>query len=623
MILKKLIRGMSNLLILFFLFSFINSFSQDQKLVADSLKIELLESENDSLSLVLLRNIVVYSSSIEEKRKFSNDLLKLARSRSDSYYLCEGFKLLGVAEKIAGNLEVALENFLRAAQIAQEKEFSKLLGESYGSIATVYNALEDFNNAIFYFRKAEEIFINKHDSINIGLTAINIGYAFYNLGDYESSTVEYERAQTILQDLNYPNLLAYVQGNWALVKAKPGNYSQAERDLDAALKTLNRFGDSRAISDFLNELGIIFSQQGRFKDARNSLKRGFDLADSTGLKEQARDAAEVLMSLHANNLEYKEAYFYAQEFLRLKDSIKNEETIQQLANQRTAYEVGLKQAELDLSNAQKQSQQYFLIGTAAFALLLIALVVLVYRLLLNKQRANLQLEQLNSTKDRFFSIISHDIRGPVQAFNGVSRMIKFMVDNDQVSELRELADQIDESADRLSSLLDNLLNWAVQQQGQINYVPEKISVNEMINELTGTFTNMAQAKNIELKQDVPEGLCLWSDQNTTNTILRNLINNALKFTEENGKIEVIAKEEDDLVSIEVADTGVGIPTDKMEKLFQLEAKKSTWGTDGEKGLGLGLQLVKEFVDMNKGSISVSSEEGKGTTFVIKLPAYKD
>ena len=233
------------------------------------------------------------------------------------------------------------------------------------------------------------------------------------------------------------------------------------------------------------------------------------------------------------------------------------------------------------------------------------------------------MEQLNSTKDRFFSIISHDIRGPVQAFNGVSRMIKFMVDNDQVSELRELADQIDESADRLSSLLDNLLNWAVQQQGQINYVPEKISVNEMINELTGTFTNMAQAKNIELKQDVPEGLCLWSDQNTTNTILRNLINNALKFTEENGKIEVIAKEEDDLVSIEVADTGVGIPTDKMEKLFQLEAKKSTWGTDGEKGLGLGLQLVKEFVDMNKGSISVSSEEGKGTTFVIKLPAYKD
>ena len=202
-------------------------------------------------------------------------------------------------------------------------------------------------------------------------------------------------------------------------------------------------------------------------------------------------------------------------------------------------------------------------------------------------------------------------------------MIKFMVDNDQVSELRELADQIDESADRLSSLLDNLLNWAVQQQGQINYVPEKISAQEMLDELAGTFTNMAQAKNIEITQNVPDGLCIWSDRNTTNTILRNLINNALKFTPEQGKIDIQGSEEDGMVVFKISDTGVGIPSEKLENLFQLEAKKSTWGTEGEKGLGLGLQLVKEFVEMNKGALSVTSKEGVGTTFFIQLPSFKD
>ncbi|MEQ9023456.1 MAG: HAMP domain-containing sensor histidine kinase, partial [Pseudomonadales bacterium] len=206
----------------------------------------------------------------------------------------------------------------------------------------------------------------------------------------------------------------------------------------------------------------------------------------------------------------------------------------------------------------------------------------------------------------FFSIISHDLRSPVAGFNGISQMIKMMVQTKQTDQLLEMTEHIDSSVDQLSKLLDNLLNWAMQQQGHVPNVPEKLSLKEMSEDLVKTLSTMAQGKSIELDADVPENLELWCDKNTTMTILRNLVSNALKFTPEGGKVGIRADEDGEMAKIEIYDTGVGMPQDKLKKLFQLQDKKSTYGTSGEKGLGLGLQLVHEFMEMNNGKIEVTS-----------------
>ena len=191
----------------------------------------------------------------------------------------------------------------------------------------------------------------------------------------------------------------------------------------------------------------------------------------------------------------------------------------------------------------------------------------------------------------------------------------------QTEQLLEIADDIDESVDRLSALLDNLLNWAMQQQGHFPNVPEKVNLNEVTQDLIRTLDTMAKGKSINLDSQIDGAIHLWVDKNTTMTILRNLVNNALKFTPEGGHVTIAASSTASKAEIKVQDSGVGIPEEKLKSLFKLQDKKSTYGTSGEKGLGLGLQLVCEFVEMNGGTIDVTSTVGEGTTFAVTLPLY--
>ena len=339
------------------------------------------------------------------------------------------------------------------------------------------------------------------------------------------------------------------------------------------------------------------------------------------MKEQIRDASLTLSELFEIRREIDSAYHYHKQYVAYRDSINNEETIQKIADLRTEYEVGQKQAEVDVLTAQQRTERVVMAAIGMLAIVLLILGLIVYKYYKQKSKISLELARLNQTKDKFFSIISHDLRGPVSSFMGISRMIKFLVQADEKDQLLEMADDIDDSVERLSALLDNLLNWAMQQQGHFPNVPEKVMLNELAEELVKTLKNMAQGKQIALKAEIPEPIYLWVDRNTTMTILRNLVNNALKFTPEGGKVVIKAMQQGEQAIIEVKDTGVGMPAEKLNSLFKLQDKKSTYGTAGEKGLGLGLQLVYEFVEMNRGRIEVTSQEDQGTTFRITLPLY--
>lgn len=231
-----------------------------------------------------------------------------------------------------------------------------------------------------------------------------------------------------------------------------------------------------------------------------------------------------------------------------------------------------------------------------------------------------EIQAQKKLKDRFFAIISHDLRGPVSAFDGIADVMMMYYKSGKYEEMNKVLVEIKKASTDLSSLLDNLLNWASQELSQIPYNPEKIRMDEAILALINTFEHTAKSKKIEIVQHIDSPSLVLADNNSTITIFRNLVHNALKFTPEGGTVKINVDSRIDKVAISITDTGVGIPKDKLDSLFVLSDKSSTYGTNGEKGVGLGLQLVNEFTKLNQGTLDIESKEGKGTTFTVILPS---
>ena len=230
-----------------------------------------------------------------------------------------------------------------------------------------------------------------------------------------------------------------------------------------------------------------------------------------------------------------------------------------------------------------------------------------------------ELRELNVSKDKFFSIIAHDLKNPFSSIIGISEILKEEIKSGDAATMENYAGLINTSAVQTYRLLENLLEWANSQRGNISFNPVQINLSQLFNEEFIVLNEMAIGKNIELKSFLADNLTIIADKNMIKTILRNLISNAIKFTYKNGKVEVRAMVDDRNVEISVSDSGIGMTKETMAKLFRLDANLSTRGTEDEKGTGLGLFLCKEFVEKHGGKIQVESESGKGSIFKFILP----
>ena len=234
-----------------------------------------------------------------------------------------------------------------------------------------------------------------------------------------------------------------------------------------------------------------------------------------------------------------------------------------------------------------------------------------------------ELNELNASKDKFFSIIAHDLKNPFNTIIGFSEMMKESVKLNDPATFYEYSVMINTAAVQTLRLLENLLEWANSQRGKLSFTPVPINLSELIKDEFTMVDEMAIGKNIELKNYVNNSLTIIADKNMIRTILRNLITNGVKFTHKNGQVQVTAVTDKNYVEIAVSDNGLGMTKEIMAKLFRIDANLSTSGTDNEKGTGLGLFLCKEFVEKQGGQIWVESEEGKGSTFKFRLPFSKN
>ncbi|GAK60717.1 response regulator receiver sensor signal transduction histidine kinase [Candidatus Vecturithrix granuli] len=236
------------------------------------------------------------------------------------------------------------------------------------------------------------------------------------------------------------------------------------------------------------------------------------------------------------------------------------------------------------------------------------------------QRQNAQLKQLNHDKDRFFSIIAHDLRGSLNSLRDLTRITAENFEIYSLPKLKEMIRMQFQTTDNLSKLLENLLIWARVQQGMIEYQPQKLDLENVITWNIQLAMLRAKQKQIPLTTTIAKKThIVHADFNMLDTIVRNLISNALKFTHSGGSIVVAATADERNVTMSVADTGIGIPSEDLPKLFRIDFKYKHLGTEHEPGTGLGLILCKEFVEKNGGNIWVESTEGKGSTFYVSFP----
>ena len=230
-----------------------------------------------------------------------------------------------------------------------------------------------------------------------------------------------------------------------------------------------------------------------------------------------------------------------------------------------------------------------------------------------------ELRTSNATKDKFFSIIAHDLRHP---FNSIGNFVTLMSKHSAAlskSEIISLSKDLKENTDKTRDLLENLLQWAQTQRGSTPFKQEVIVLAEIADEIVSLLENVAKEKNIQIDSNITSKTLIFADWQMVSTILRNLLSNAIKFTPESGKISLRTSENDGMIQITVSDTGVGMSQKTIDKLFKIDQQIVSRGTANEKGTGLGLILCKELVEKNGGSIVAMSELGKGSTFSFTLP----
>ncbi|MCB0497288.1 MAG: tetratricopeptide repeat-containing sensor histidine kinase [Cyclobacteriaceae bacterium] len=623
------------LLIGFLFYSFL-AFSQNLQKADSALQIyESNQQLPDSINQQLLYIIYAEHPVPDSRIKYAQIAYDLAIKTNDLNWKSKSLLNIGQALKSKGDLEKSLNIFFKYLEDAKKEGQDRRIALAYSSIGSVYRVQENFSNALTYYNLAIGKLRELADSTNLATSLMNTGELYRINHILDTALLYFDESGKIFDLKNFALGKAYNLGNVGLVYAEQGKDKLAEEYINDATKILEGLGDQYPIAVYNTYMADIYKDNEDLPKAIMYAYRSYQIAKKDGLKEQIRDASLKLSELYEIAKDYKNAFHYQKQYIEYRDSINNEETIRKMADLRTEYEVSQKQAEVDLLN---QRQKTYLSVGGALVLLIMALgsLAFVYHkrneekkatnkiLEVQKKELELQreeLERLNSTKDRFFSIISHDLRGPVNAFKGLSSILKLDLEEGKLDEIPAIVERIETSASQLSFLLNNLLDWAVNQQGQFPFMPEKIELLKLIKDVSAVSQNMADSKEISLNVEIDKDITVLADRNSVRAIVRNLVNNALKFTKNGGSITIAASGSDGKALISISDSGIGIPPEKMKSLFQLNGGKSTVGTRGEKGLGLGLRLVYEFAQMNNGIVSVESREGLGTTFKVLLPLY--
>lgn len=517
--------------------------------------------------------------------------------------------------------------FLGQAQRLSDQEKNRyiqtlILNES-GRVEAAHGldeeAAEDYELALEYARELKQSALEADAMIHLGKLLTRKKKNTEALANFKNALSIY---RSVKDKMNEAVALNEVGEMYRVMK----NHERALANHVAALEIRERLKDDNGLAQSYNNVSVLYFDEKNYKRAISNLQLALQAGRRAGAQDELMKSNDYLSKCYHELNDFKKALEYREESLGIQEMIAKEKNERKLLEAHNLY--GLKKQESQINKLEGDREQKEKIIEAQNELqnrliLLIALGmvigVLVLYMYLSKRRTARKLQELNATKDKLFSIIGHDVKGPLNSLTSFSSLLLNHIDKISKDEIKMLSQDIDKSLKNLFTLLENLLEWSRSQTGSIDFKPEEFDLADVLVENENLLKVQAQNKKITIANENKINLPVNVHRHSINTVVRNLLSNAIKFTPEGGQITLAAQVNGSHYIVSVADTGVGMSAAAMQKLFKIGTKHSTLGTAKEKGTGLGLILCKDFVEKNGGTINVESKEGSGSRFYFTVP----
>ncbi len=553
---------------------------------------------------------------------------------------------LGVTYRRLAEDSKALECHLEALQLSEELDDAKNIAIASNSIGIIYTYQGNYDEALPYYYKALELEQKRNNYIGVAINYNSIAWIYELKEDYKKAIEFYKKSLDANIKIKNEKGIVICYSDLGKVYHKIGEYALALEYYKKTLVVNEKLGDKRYIARSYIYIGETYKDLGNYSQSLINLEKGLKYAHQVNSKRLLMQVYEQLALMFEKTNNVNEALWNYKKFNVYKDSVFNEEKSNQIIEMQTRYETDKKEQENELlknknslNEAQIQRQRIvvFSVISILFLISFLALVLLNSRrkqkkaiVLLGKQNNEIRkqkeeiqnqafdLKKAINTKNRFFSIIAHDLLSPFNTLIGYSDFLKSNLNEVSKEEINEYADLIYQRSNETHELLINLLEWSLSQTQGIEYEPQEVDIKKLIKEKINLLKGQAKEKSINLEFIEGDEVIVFADLNMLKTIIRNLVSNAIKFTKE-GKVTIFYIKESKFCRVIIEDTGVGISDENLRNLFEIDKPVSTKGTAGEKGTGIGLILCKEFIIKNKGKIFVESTEHVGSKFEFTIP----
>lgn len=491
----------------------------------------------------------------------------------------------------AGNFEEAIQYYNLTLSLGKDSLGHRTKINCFNGFALILRDQQKYDSAMLGFRNAYKIAQAHKDIAWMGILAGNIASIHHRTGNYDSALNYYNKDLAFIRSTSEVENEIETYASMAKVYLKLKNERLAFAYLDSAMGIITK--RKILFNDFFNPMDAINETYAHLYEARGEYKIAFDY--------------------------FTKFHNVVQE----KQRLLNARSLKQL---QSTYAFKQKQSELEAHVTTIQQQRYTQIAFGAIIILLACLVFIAYstsrqrkKMNRNLSTSNEELERLNEVKDKLFSVISHDLRGPIANLKSILQLL----DDGHLSrdEFHSLSSKLNRQLEISGNALENLLQWAKAQLSEIKVHAEKVIMTELANKVIRQFHEELAVKDIRCRNDLGVDLIAWADSNQVEIVIRNLVGNAIKFTPDRGVISVTGKKlTNGLIEVSVEDSGIGMSEDQMNVLFQPGKYYSNPGTNQERGTGIGLIISKEMVVNNGGNISVRSSPMKGTVFTFTLPS---
>lgn len=649
---------MKHLLLLSFLLFSIKVYPQADQ--AGKLKLKLETATDSTQKVKLLCNLSRFYSpnSLKDALLYADKAIDLSQKINFQNGLAQALNTKGVAYDYSGNFKKATEYYYKALKIWEVTRDSTGLSSVYNNIGSMYNVQGNFDKATEFYKKSLNIALAINDPASIAKSYNNLGNIRQQKGELREA-LEYTKKslelklksgdkESIMLSLNNVGYINSELGEWQ----KAIKYHQQALEMDHTnTNTLNK-----AYS--LYGLAQAYMYGKKPQQALPFALRNFTVVKAINSKEEIMLAADQLNQIYKQLGDYKKAYENLALYSQYKDSVQSAEASTKIAELQLKYTSEKAEKENELLKAESQLQkeviqsknsiQYFTIVLLLMAVVLSGVFfigrqrlhkmnemlvqknrdVSEHSLALTQKQKELEqhttllkeqkeeLQKLNGVKDRLFSIIAHDLRGPLVSLKGLLHVLaKGAVPEDK---MQSFFKTLETSQQNSLWLLDNLLYWAKAQMSGLQITPTEVNIFKVANQNLQLLEPQAEQKNIKLVCQIEPDLQLLADKEMTDIVIRNLISNAIKFCKAGDQVTIKSTVKGTSAVISIEDTGIGILPEKLSSLFA-GTTSSSRGTANEKGSGLGLQLCKYFIEKNNGKIWAESIAGEGSTFSFSLP----